>query len=191
MTRKQILKENCGIEMLKSWERQPGETNKAYYAFTLYRDMGYQRSLAKVREKYGANYRRDVRRLIERWSSQHKWVERVSAYDDYLDLQKRKVHEAELEKMCKRHLTLSMALQSKAAELLKDLVGSEMRVSDAIRAISEGIKLERLVRGEPTMEVKGELVTTVVGFSHMPWEDIPEMKVAVEQIAERMLKEKG
>ena len=48
------------------WERQPTETAKAFYAFTLYRDLGYKRSLAKVRQEYGKGRQRDVRRLIER-----------------------------------------------------------------------------------------------------------------------------
>jgi len=171
------------------WERQPGETNKAYYAFTLYRDMGYKRSLVKVGQKYGGN--RNIRALMERWSSQYNWVERVTAYDDYLELQKRLAHEEELEKMCKRHLTLSMALQSKAAEKLKDLEGKKMRVSDAIRAVSEGTKLERLTRGEPTEKVRGELVTTIKGPAVMPWENMPEARDAIRQVAEKLRREKN
>ena len=36
------------------WERQQGESTKAYEAFSIYRDMGYQRSLSKVAEKWNA-----------------------------------------------------------------------------------------------------------------------------------------
>jgi len=42
---------------MEAWDRQPGETAKAYAAFGLYRDLGPSRSAAKVREKYGKNLR--------------------------------------------------------------------------------------------------------------------------------------
>lgn len=40
--------------MTKTYDRQDGETTKAYTAFTIYRDMGSSRSLDRVEEKiYG------------------------------------------------------------------------------------------------------------------------------------------
>ena len=35
------------------WERQEGETAQAFQAFAAYRDMGAERSLAKVAQKVG------------------------------------------------------------------------------------------------------------------------------------------
>ena len=92
--------------------------------------------------------------------------------------------------MHKRHLTLSMALQTKAAEKLKVLEGKTMRTRDAIQAIGQGTKLERLTRGEPTEQVKGQVTTTIQGPSRMPWEDMPEAKEAMKLIAEKLRKEK-
>lgn len=53
-----------------------GESQKAYEAFVTYRDMGVQRSLAKVAEKLGKSSQ-----IISRWSAKHAWGERVAEWD--------------------------------------------------------------------------------------------------------------
>jgi hypothetical protein len=59
---------------MRGWEKQPGESEKAYEAFSLYRDMGPSRSLAKVGQALGKSTA-----LMERWSSQHDWQDRVES----------------------------------------------------------------------------------------------------------------
>lgn len=58
------------------WERQTGETAKAYRAFSIYRDQGSDRSLASVAQELGVS-----KQHIESWSRQNGWVERVTAWD--------------------------------------------------------------------------------------------------------------
>lgn len=58
------------------WERQEGETSKAYHAFSVYRDLGHERSVVKVAKELGKS-----RRVIEVWCLKHRWVERCSAWD--------------------------------------------------------------------------------------------------------------
>jgi len=137
------------------WERQHGETSKAFYAFTIYRDLGPRRSLSKACQKYDAQ--KSLRGLMSRWSMQWRWVERTSAYDDYLDAIACEKKKEAIKKMKKRHLTFSLALQSKAAERLKGLDSKDMRVRDAISAIIAGAKLERLTRGEVTERIEAEI----------------------------------
>ena len=62
------------------WLRHPDETAKAYAAFRYYRDLGAQRSLVKVGQKWG-----DHRTLIERWSHKHAWVIRARLWDEHQD----------------------------------------------------------------------------------------------------------
>ena len=62
------------------WLRHPDETAKAYAAFRCYRDLGAQRSLVKVGQKWGA-----IRTLIERWSHKHAWVIRARLWDEHQD----------------------------------------------------------------------------------------------------------
>lgn len=62
------------------WERQASDTDKSYEAFSVYRDMGLNRSLEKLRQKLSKESPNYVR-VLKEWSSNHKWQERVSEYD--------------------------------------------------------------------------------------------------------------
>lgn len=64
--------------MTKPWERQAGETVKAYQAFDVYLRME-NRSLEAVSRQLSKSVP-----LIKRWSAKYNWVDRVSAYEDYL-----------------------------------------------------------------------------------------------------------
>ena len=59
------------------WEKKTNETGKAYMWFCRYRDMGWERSIAKVVQKHGGNSA-----TLFRWSSKYDWVRRAEAYDD-------------------------------------------------------------------------------------------------------------
>jgi hypothetical protein len=53
--------------MTKTYNRQDGETTKAYTAFTIYRDMGSARSLDRVEEKvYGTQTRSSTRTVPQK-----------------------------------------------------------------------------------------------------------------------------
>lgn len=89
----------CGEDAIVSdrqpWEKQPEETPKAYQAFCVYRDMGTGRTVdgAYQRRTMGAREAHQEKRADgtwKRWSSQHRWVERANAYDQYLDSERLK-----------------------------------------------------------------------------------------------------
>lgn len=66
------------------WDRRPGESAKAYRAFSMYRDLGPMRSWSAVLHmcsKSAAAYRTQIRR----WSVRHHWVLRARAFDEYID----------------------------------------------------------------------------------------------------------
>lgn len=151
-----------------SWLRQPGEGAKAYEAFALYRDMGAGRSYALV-----AHELHKSKTLIARWGSQFNWQARVKDFDAYIDNLWLKEHEKEVRDMAERQAQIGRALQNKGVEILqafdlnaavrqRKLLGATW--SDLLRLITEGAKLERLARGEPTenlsQEVRGQVVTT-------------------------------
>ena len=56
------------------------DTTKSFPVFTAFRDMGDQRSLPKVAKQMGKNLS-----LVQRWSSEGKWIERCHKYDLYVD----------------------------------------------------------------------------------------------------------
>lgn len=59
-----------------SWEQQPDEGSLAYAAFERYCTLGSQRSLRRVAEATGHRPA-----LINRWSREHRWQQRVRQYD--------------------------------------------------------------------------------------------------------------
>ena len=70
--------------MSEVWEKRESETARAYRAFCVYRDMGVDRSLAKVRAKLGK--KSGYERQLQEWSSDHEWVSRAAAYDEHLEV---------------------------------------------------------------------------------------------------------
>ena len=71
------------------FEQQAKESAKAFAAFTAYLGMGPERSLDAVRLKCGK-----CARLIQRWSSQWRWTERVGAHAAHLAVIEREAAEA-------------------------------------------------------------------------------------------------
>ncbi|OKH30027.1 hypothetical protein NIES2119_31625 [[Phormidium ambiguum] IAM M-71] len=59
----------------------PGETAKAFEWFCRYRDLGGERTLAKVSELYekGKAYIQQ----LQKWSRQHRWVPRALSFDQH------------------------------------------------------------------------------------------------------------
>jgi len=64
------------MERIATWGQQANESEPAYAAFKVYRDMGVSRSLRKAASEVGK-----ARTLIERWSSRHRWGKRVATWD--------------------------------------------------------------------------------------------------------------
>ena len=58
------------------WERQKGESTKAFEGFRTYRDLGAGRSLVAAAKALGKN-----KAVLSEWSMRHEWVRRVDAHD--------------------------------------------------------------------------------------------------------------
>lgn len=61
------------------WTRRDTETSPAYEAFRTYLNQGGSRSTANTARELGKS-----KTVVDKWSSQHAWVERVRAYDRYM-----------------------------------------------------------------------------------------------------------
>ena len=66
----------------KIYDRQNSDTDKSWLAFCKYRDMGGDRSLEKLLQKYPKSTPSSYLRILKLWSAKHKWVERCRAFDD-------------------------------------------------------------------------------------------------------------
>lgn len=123
------------------WERQPGESEQAFEAFKIYRDLGVRRSNAEVCKQLSKS-----RQLISRWKSKYEWDERVRAYDNDLEKQQHAEAVKNLKDMTGRHIKIAMSLQRKALEALDKLKVEDMTPKDIKEYIKMATELERLNR---------------------------------------------
>lgn len=129
----------------KPYERLEGETKKAFEAFQIYRDMGYERSIRKVAQKLGK-----TQPLMSRWSAQYDWVNRAHSYDEEMDRLALLQEEKERKSMVKRHAKQAMLFQEKVIKRMAKLEVDELDPKDMIKWFTEAVKIERLSRGETT-----------------------------------------
>ena len=136
------------------WERLDGESADAYAAFSLYRDMAYQkrneegetvpcdlpvthRSLRAVADQIQKN-KRNISDLSRKWD----WVERAEAYDRFVDAEALRKATSAIADMRVRHIKLAKVMQVKGAEALKKKKPGDILTKDAIRLLTEGMNIE-------------------------------------------------
>ena len=123
---------------LKSWERQPKESEPAWQAFSLYRDKGEDRTLISVAEELHKSYT-----LIRRWATAWQWADRVRDYDnDLLRIAKREAEKG-LRNMYLRQTNIAMTVQKKALEALDKLKPDEISQKTIASLLKFGTELER------------------------------------------------
>lgn len=68
------------------WERQPGESAKAFSAFCVYRDLGLGRSIVRAYQ-LGTGRPAAVHAGGSwcKWAHQHRWTERADNYDRFCE----------------------------------------------------------------------------------------------------------
>lgn len=125
------------------WERQQDETSKAYEAFSVYRDLGTNRSITKTAQTLNKN-----RTTIAEWSTKYEWVKRAAAWDSEQDRIARQAQVEEIKKMRKRHADIANAMLIKAAQALKNIPQDEIKPGDISRMVDVASKLERISRGD-------------------------------------------
>jgi hypothetical protein len=133
------------------YERQARETDQAWKAFLHYRNSE-SRSLNNTA---AALTKGDS--IIKQWSMKWRWVERVNAYDRYLDQSYRDAQAKKRKQMADRHVKLSEAIQTKVATKLLNLSPSDMTAGDTARLLDVAVKIERLAMGAPTEHLKTEI----------------------------------
>lgn len=125
----------------KPWERQEGESEKAFEAFAIYKDMSANRSVRTVAQELNKSVS-----LIARWSIKWNWGERVRAYDNALEKEAEAAAIKERKEMLKRHVGISMQLQKKALEALQLLSVEDICARDIKEFLKVSTEIERLSR---------------------------------------------
>ena len=174
--------------MAEIWEKQNFDTPRSYNHFCIYRDMGIQRTLQKVREQLGKPPK--YIRSLEYASVKYRWVERANAYDDYIEEEARKENEAEIKEMKKRHILQARLMQNKVIERMQNLNPQEMTSQDCVRMYDVAVKVERLSRGceDNKIEVNNKvIVDTKEAIERKKLENLTEEELEeLERLTEKM-----
>ena len=93
------------------WDQLPEESTKAFHAFALFRDTGWERSVGKV-----VNQCRKSSSLIYRWSAAYRWSERAQAWDEFQDQLGQAQSVRTRMEMNKVTLTIVQTMQTKAMQ---------------------------------------------------------------------------
>jgi len=133
-----------GATPVNPWDRQPGETARAWEAFTTYRDDGPARSLRRTADRLGKSHS-----LIEGWSVRWAWVSRCAAWDEDQE-RARAVELAQARRdATRRHVDLATAALERVATALEDLDPEALAPSDLIRWLDIAVRVERQALGMP------------------------------------------
>jgi hypothetical protein len=132
------------------WDRQPGESAKAFDAFVRFRDMGPRRMLRDVAlglHCSGAN--------VRRWAARWFWHNRVAAFEEHLDRQTQEELRRGRIEMAERQIKAGIAAQDLAEHGLVELNerlknGQQLRLkpNEIARLLQVGAEMERIARGE-------------------------------------------
>jgi len=123
---------------VRAFEREPKETNKAYGAFCIYRDLGPERSLAKAAETYYGSSKNLAQ--IGLWSRKFDWVERARAFDDWLLMRDRVVIEEFQNSKAAKFAERQMALREKL------LANAEKAADQAAKMLDWPLTEQRMIR---------------------------------------------
>jgi hypothetical protein len=155
------------------WERQPTDTDKSFEAFSIYRDMGANRSLDIVSQKLSKSIP-----LIKRWSRQHNWQERVAHFDN---AQSNAAIEdnAERQKLIKDNAFDDYLLLRKAIKKYKsDYEAIEFRgvpsyeISNLVELMKKADDYARRSVGLPDKITEQKNDTTIKGNLSLTWEKL-------------------
>jgi len=145
------------LDAVEPWERQPGESPKAFAAFAAYRDMPpHARSLVRVAELLGrqagvtsASKRRRAGGQLYEWSRLHGWVSRAEAWDRHKDQEVRAAQVEAAREANRLHATMLRAEFNILVRRLSTIDPKELGAGEAIRLSKEIIMTERLILGQP------------------------------------------
>ena len=166
--------------MTEPWERIEGESNKAFRAFTAFRDLlPEERSIRKALVKLWGPKADGRQRTAEGWSSQWRWQERAAAWDDHLDKTKVEAKEESIKEVERAHAEAAKKMWEQGLSWMDGLSAEDITAQDVRTFIVEGIKLQRLSMGMSTECVHQE-VNENVKVAAPPQMTTAELKEVLE-----------
>ena len=133
------------LQAVALWERQDDESDAAWQAFTIYRDLGLNRTYAAT----AANCRKHTS-LVQRWFLTRSWKARTFAWDRELDRTRIDAHKQGLREMELRHSEVASDLIARVGERLGQLTKidmAQMAPRDLALWFKMAVEIERMSRG--------------------------------------------
>lgn len=154
-------------ETIERWDRQPGEGESAWRAFTVYRDQGLgNRSQRKACEQlFPHRDPTDARtREIGGWSIKWRWVERCAAWDAHLESLRQEEFREALRRDTELNIATYRAMRNKASRAIALVGADNVHVRDAVRMVDVAITGLRREAGLAT-----EITTTEKDDAFVAW----------------------
>ena len=155
------MADQLAIPEREPWERQPGETLRAFAAFKLFRDLGRSRSIAEAARLLGIFYS-----VAQKWSSKREWKTRCAAWDAHRDQEDQNALAVERVEARKRRAEIARAEYSTGAAgliLARKVMdgepiekGEAPSIPHAVQLIDSGFANERKELGEPDQTIRTE-----------------------------------
>ena len=162
------------IEPRQLWDKQQNESQKAFDAFAMYRDLE-KRSFKAIAEKLNCSPQN-----IFQWSSRFNWKGRCDAFDVEQDRQQRAEFARNRVRMRERHRALAVAMGGIAAHAVREWqqkiakgAALDLSVEQVAMLAKVSAELESRVLG---IDDEHHATTINVLLGSMRYEDEPEEK---------------
>lgn len=162
--------------------RLEGESNICFDAYVLFRDAGKTRKQADIARKLNKSPS-----LVNRWARLYRWKERVSIWDQRVNavatrqkLMDRQAARIKASRIANKMQDLGEGQIDKHIELAEKADGPTMEADKGSKIAAEGIKIRRLLDGDPT-EIN-ENRNTDIDWSRLEAEEIKIFKALVVKL---------
>lgn len=185
-----------------TWDKWETETPRAYAAFLHYKKMGALRSLRNAAADFYKERKTSNLTQMEKWSNRFKWVSRCNDFDIEEDKLQTEQNRKDVAKMNARQAKDGMEMSKIGMYNIKlhatddppkdkhnKIITPKISVPESIKLVVEGVKMERLTRGEATKikEHKGELGMIYEGTVSLRTDK--KVLAAANQLAEALSKD--
>jgi hypothetical protein len=146
--------------MCNTWDRQPGETSKAFEAFRIYLELRAERTYTKVAERLQKTHP-----LIARWAIKYHWHKRTLDFDNHEMRQDQKRQVREAAAMRKRQAAVGMKGLEISLARLSSMSPQEINrlpVGTVAKLMEVSTKIERAARGEVS-ETQALPINVIIG----------------------------
>ncbi len=126
------------------------ETTKHRLAFDAYWELGDKRSIPALQRKLVEMGQTACERTLRTWKQTYHWDDRIAELERRAWEQADKARIAAIREMNERQAKSFLLAQQKALQAIAAISPDSIEFAEAVRALTEAAKGERLARGEAT-----------------------------------------